>query len=389
MEPKMIRYVLIAICLFAFAAKGISFSAASGRKDVVRVAVLKETGGFDLSVRGKYTVIDPQTNGVIDRGKRLKRSTVTAGQGGIRIGGRAYGIRRLRIIAKKDVAIYRGGRKRRYREKIDVILAKNGTLLVVNTLDLESYVKGVLYHEVPHRWPMNAIKAQAVATRSYALYKTGESKEQEYDVTSGIYSQVYGGRSAERYRTNIAANRTRGQILSYRGKVLPAYFHSNCGGRTEDVAELWKNDLPPLKGVKCGFCKGMPSYRWKKNFRSKDIQEKLNANGYTLGLIKEIAVASRTKSGRIKNLKIKTRDGKTKTISGIKFRDVIGPNVIRSNQYDIEMKGYYFDVKGRGWGHGVGMCQWGVYGMAKKRYEYRSILAHYYPGAKIIKISEL
>ena len=133
----------------------------------------------------------------------------------------------------------------------------------------------------------------------------------------------------------------------------------------------------------------MPNYRWKKNFRSKDIQQKLNANGFKLGLIKEIDVLERTKSGRIKNLEIKTRDGKSTTISGIKFRDIIGPNVLKSNYYDIEMKGYYFDVNGRGWGHGVGMCQWGVYRMAKKRYEYTRILGYYYPGAKITKILEL
>ena len=356
---------------------------------MVRVAVLQNEKGFDFSVRGKYKIIDPVTNGDVDGGKRLKRCAVTVKQGGIRIGRKEYGVRRLRIITKRDAAIYHKGRKRRYRDQIDIILTEKDKILIVNTLDLESYVKGVLYHEVPHRWPMNAIKAQAVATRTYALYQISEKKGQEYDVTSGIYSQVYGGRSAERHRTNIAANRTRGQILSYQGKVLPAYFHSNCGGHTEDVAELWKNDLPPLKGVQCGFCKGMPNYRWKKNFRSKDVQEKLNANGFKLGLIKEIAVFDRTKSGRIKNLRIKTRDGKETTISGIKFRDIVGPNVLKSNYYNIEMKGYYFDVNGRGWGHGVGMCQWGVYQMAKKRYEYKRILEYYYPGAKIIKISEL
>ena len=111
--------------------------------------------------------------------------------------------------------------------------------------------------------------------------------------------------------------------------------------------------------------------------------------GYNLGLIKKISVISRTASDRIKNLEITDRNGKAVTISGIKFRDIIGPNVIKSNNYAIEMKGYYFDLIGRGWGHGVGMCQWGAYRMAKKRYKYTSILEHYYPGAKIAQISEL
>ena len=280
MESKIIRYFLIATCLFAFAANSISFSAAARRKDMVRIAVLKDANEFTFSVRGKYRVVDPLTNTEVDRGKRLRSCVVTVKQGGILIGEREYGVRRLRIIAKKDATIHWNGKKRRYRNQIDIILTAKGKFLVVNTLELESYVKGVLYHEVPHRWPMNVIKAQAVATRTYALYQINENKGQEYDMTSDIYSQVYGGRSAERYRTNIAVNRTRGQILSYRGKVLPAYFHSNCGGHTEDAVELWKTDLPPLRGVKCGFCKGMPNYRWKKNFRSKDIQVRCPKCGY-------------------------------------------------------------------------------------------------------------
>ena len=389
MEPKLIRYFFIALCLFAFAANHVSSSVALGRKDLVRVAVLTDTKEFDLSVRGGYRILDPLTNGAIDRGKRLKRCRIAVEQNEILIAEKEKGVRRLRVVTDKDIAIYWDGKKKSYRDQLDIVLTQKGDLLVINTLDLESYVKGVLYHEVPHRWPMNAIMAQAVATRTYALYRIGERGDQPYDVTSGIYSQVYGGRSAERYRTNIAADRTRGQILSYNGEILPAYFHSNCGGRTEDVAELWKNDLPPLKGVECGFCAGMPSYRWKKNFRSKDIQEKLNAKGFKLGLIKEIAIVDRTKSGRIKNLKITTRAGASVMVPGIKFREIIGPNVLRSNLYEIEMKGYYFDVIGRGWGHGVGMCQWGAYRMAKKRHNYAGILKHYYPGAKIIKVTEL
>ena len=385
----MTRQFFISTCVLICTINNACFSHAGAPATLVRVAVLKDVKTFDLSIRGKYRIVDPQTGGGIDHGKRLANSTVSVTQDGIVIGDHEYGIRRLRIIVQKDAAIYWNGKKHQYREQIDILLTKNDKLLVVNSLDIESYVRGVLYHEVPHRWPINAIKVQAVATRTYALYQTISKKKQEYDVTSDIYSQVYGGRSAERHRTNIAANSTRGEILTYKGKILPAYFHSNCGGRTEDVAELWKQDLPPLKGVVCGFCTGAPNYQWKKNFQSKDIQEKLNAQGYQLGLIKDIAVLNRNGSGRIKDLKITTRDGKSTIISGIKFREIIGPNVLKSNRYTIDMKGYFFDVNGRGWGHGVGMCQWGAYHMAKKRYKYTSILAYYYPGADMTKISKL
>jgi stage II sporulation protein D len=363
--------------------------AAFSRQENVRVAVLVGAEEFELSVRGRYKITDTKSGNELGNGKQMKKEKVTLSEPGIAIGRKVFPVDRLRISGQKDVSVYVKGNKKRYRGQIDIIRVKDNRLLVINTIDLESYVKGVLYHEVPHRWPINAIKAQAIATRSYALYQTKERAGQPYDMTSDIYSQVYGGRSGERHRTNIAASRTRGQVLTYQGKVLPAYFHSTCGGRTENAAELWKHDLKPLSGVKCGFCTTSPHYKWKKNFQSKDIQGILNKNGYKLGLIKDISIKDRTPSGRIKTLKITTRDGAIETISGIKFRELVGPNLLKSNNYEVEMKGYYFDVIGRGWGHGVGMCQWGAYFMSKQRYTYTSILEHYYHGAKITKISEL
>ena len=98
--------------------------------------------------------------------------------------------------------------------------------------------------------------------------------------------------------------------------------------------------------------------RWKKNFRLRDIQTKLNDNGYSVGLIEKIEIAQRNASDRIRTLKITTREGKSMTISGKNFRNIVGPNVIRSNSYEIVMRGYYVDFYGRGWGHGVGFCQW-------------------------------
>jgi stage II sporulation protein D len=126
-----------------------------------------------------------------------------------------------------------------------------------------------------------------------------------------------------------------------------------------------------------------PHYRWQKNFRLKDIQDKLNGQGYKIGLIQEIAVLERNKSGRVKKLKITSRDGKIDLIDGKTFRDILGPNVLKSNLYEVNMKGWFVDFVGRGWGHGVGMCQWGAYNMARARYSYKQILLYYYPGAEL------
>jgi len=247
-----------------------------------------------------------------------------------------------------------------------------------------------LYHEVSDKWPLDAICAQAVAARTYALYAMEQFAARDYDVTNDIYSQVYGGRGAERYRTNLAVKRTKGEVLTYQGKIFPAFFHANSGGVTEDAKELWGIDLPPLRGgVESPFSVNSPHYRWTRNFRLKDIQDKLIASGYNVGLIQEIRVVERNKSGRVRRLEVVDRDGKVLPLEGKQFREILGPNVLRSNKYNIEMKGWYVDFVGHGWGHGVGLCQWGAYNMARMRYSYKQILSFYYPGSDLTKFQDI
>lgn len=356
----------------------------------VRVAILKDVPSITIRVRRDYQILDPQTERVLDEGERLPRTAVLPTDRGIKVGGREFALPRIVFVAKKDVIVYQGTKEREFRGRLEVVRQKTGALLVINHIDLEDYTRGVLYHETSHRWPLEALKAQAVATRTYALYQIQQNAKQDYDVTSGIYSQVYGGRSSERYRTNMAVRKTSGRIMVYQGKVLPAYFSANCGGMTEDVTQLWNyTSMPPLRGVQCGFCKAAPHAHWKKNYRLKDIQDQLNRNGYDLDLIKSLEVAKRNRSGRVQDLMILTRDGKKTLISGKKFRDIIGPNVVKSTKFDVVMKGYYFDLIGQGWGHGVGMCQWGACEMARRRYDYPDILQFYYPGSQLVDCRDL
>ena len=193
-------------------------------------------------------------------------------------------------------------------EKSRFIRTPDNHITVVNDINVEDYIKGVLYHEVSHHWPMEALKAQAVAARTYALYSINPAGK-PYDVTNDIYSQVYGGRDSERYRTDLAVDYTRGQVLTYNDKIIPAYFHATCGGMTEDAQELWNlPDIPPLRGVPCGFCANSPHFHWKKNFRLKDIQDALNLHGYKVGTIKDISIVDRDRSERIEHLKITQKE---------------------------------------------------------------------------------
>jgi len=358
------------------------------QEPTVRVAILRDVKSFGLSLNGSYQIVNPQTQEVYKRSRSISNAEVSLFAQGIRVDNEDYFVSHLRIETSQGVSIRVDGKIKKYRGSIDIFKEKNGSLLVINRLELKRYIKGVLYHEISDRWPMEAMKAQAVAVRTYTLYQLNKNKLQLYDVRNDIYSQMYGGKDAERYRTSIAVNRTRGEILTYRGKIFPAYYHANSGGYTENVSELWEHNLPPLKGVKSDYSIGMPAYAWKRNFRSSDIQEKLNSAGYKIGAIKDIVVLERNESGRIRWLELIDRTGKKIKISGKIFREIVGPNDIRSNNYDVVMKGYYFDLIGKGWGHGVGLCQWGANNMAHQRFSYKDILAFYYPETVMVDYRE-
>lgn len=360
----------------------------SAKQRIVRIAIIKDIANVEVSVRGPYEICDPKRSICHQSSRVLNKVKVVPTAQGIKIGEKEYAQAQLRIKADKDITITTPQKEKRYRGTIDFVKNQGGRLSVINRVELEDYVRGILYHEVSHRWTMESLKVQAVAARTYAVYQMQNNKRQPYDVTSDIYSQVYGGRSAERYRTNLAVRRTLGEVMVYNNKILPAYYHAACAGHTEDVSELWKQDLAPLKGVKCDFCRNSPHKFWKRNFRSKDVQEKLNKHGFNIGLIEDISVAERNRSGRIKNLLLTDRDGKTVTVPGKDFRTIIGPNILKSNNYEIVMRGYFFDILGKGWGHGVGMCQWGVQGMAIRQYPYNEILKFYYPGIAIVDVND-
>lgn len=381
MASTVIRFLFIGLFM---AGAPPAWAADKTDEKFVRVAILNDVEELTVSIRGQYEIVDPKSNAVVLKGRGLENFKISMGKTGIQLNEQLYPLQRLYFKPGKYVTLHIKDQARRYRGVLEIVQKPDNKFLVINAIELEQYLKGVLYHEVSHRWPMEAMKAQAVAARTYVLYQMKKNAKDDYDVTGDIYSQVYGGKSAERFRTNIAANRTRGEILVYANKLLPAYFHASCGGHTENARNIWGHNLPPLAGVVCSFCQSEPNFRWKRNFRSKDIQDKLNARGYTIGPISEIRILDRNESGRINNLMIISRNGSRVRIPGIKFRELIGPNTVRSNNYEVAMKGYYFDLIGKGWGHGVGMCQWGAHRMAKERYDYDEILAFYYPGAEIV-----
>ncbi|MFC1594513.1 SpoIID/LytB domain-containing protein [Candidatus Omnitrophota bacterium] len=376
---------LIIVTTLAFAIISLHAPYVTAAEDrFIRVAILKDVSECSLVIKGEFTIYALYTGDELQRARRLPKTIVTPLSNGIKFGSEVFPLVGIKIIPEKDASIYVN--KRRYRGEIDIIRQKSIKLLVINRLNVENYIKGVLYHEVDHKWPLEAIKAQAVATRTYAYYQMDFMKRQDYDVTSDIYSQVYGGKTSEKLRPTIAVRRTRHEVLTYNGKIFPAFFHATCAGHTEDASSLWDIDLPTLKGVRCDFCKKSPHCNWKRNLQLKDIQDKLLKHGLDIWLIKDIKIVRRNPSGRIIDLRITDRKGKSITMSGKDFRQIVGPNIIRSNDYEVIMKGYYVDFLGHGWGHGVGLCQWGANFMSRKGMSYRQILRFYYPQAEIVNV---
>ena len=138
-----------------------------------------------------------------------------------------------------------------YRGWVEIRKKKNGLLLVVNELDIEEYLKGVVAAEIPPDWEFEALKAQAVASRTYALYQKQSAGNRPYHILATVDSQLYSGNRGEHPQTVRAVQETRGVVITYQGEIIPAFYHSSCGGHTENAAELWGIDEPFLKGVDC------------------------------------------------------------------------------------------------------------------------------------------
>lgn len=344
----------------------------------VRVAVFQKERTLRVKVDGPYEITDGAGR-ILLSGTRLK-TTVTTHKNRILLAGNSFDTPKI-IIKGSDSGIITVN-DRMFRGEIQFIRDKDVNLAVINRIALEPYVKGILYHEASHYWPMEALKAQAIVSRTYALYQMEEKKARDYDVTSDIYSQVYGGKTSERYRTNRAVEETKGKILIYQGKVFPAYFSATCAGHTEASSALWKIDILPLKGVVCGFCKDSPHFNWHYVLTLDEIQERLAQGGIETGRIKDLAISGRNDSGRVKDLKIITAD-KEMTVAVKDFRNIIGVNIIRSTRFTVSVIGQDAVFEGAGWGHGVGLCQWGAYFMAKQGRTHDEILTYYYPGSQI------
>lgn len=347
---------------------------------MIRVAIVEHAKRISLYIPGDYVGVAPHTDRVIlPAGKKLN-TLITPTYFGIKLDDKEYKIFgiKFRPLSKKIFFI----NDIPYKGEVVILRDRNKKLLAINYLKLSDYLKGVLYNEVSHWWPMEALKAQAIAARTFAIYNCIQNQDKEYDVTSTVASQVYRGSNSERFRTNLAINSTVNKVLIYKGEIIPSFYHACSGGYTEDSQNVWGIDLPVLNGVVDNFSKNSPYFNWNIEISSFDITKKFQDSGYNIGKILNISIINRSSSGRIKNMYIIGAE-RDILITGEKFRKIMGYSVIKSTNFKIKEKGGNYIFKGHGWGHGVGMSQWGAYYMARQGYNYEQILKYYYPGVEI------
>lgn len=269
-----------------------------------------------------------------------------------------------------------------YRGHLEVYPAEKG-LLVVDEMLLEDYLVGLINCEISSQWPIEAVKAQAVVARTFALYQKQARKNLLYHLESTVYDQVYGGCDIEDSRAARAVSETRGEVVSYNGKIIQAFFHSSCGGHTEASENVWSVKLPYLQGVECTYCMKSPSVLWEQSLSPKKVEILLRTAGYKVSGLEGIRIVSRYQSGRITKLEFTSSTG-TIAIPAVTFRKIIGFGVIRSTDFEVKFVDNDFVFVGTGYGHGVGLCQWGAKQRAEDGFNYREILSYYYPGTRVV-----
>ncbi len=291
-------------------------------------------------------------------------------------------------------------------------------LTVINYLDMEDYLKGVIPGEMPHEWPMEALKAQAVCARNYALTNFHKFQSYGFNLDDTTQSQVYLGVKAEKESTNQAVDATKNIYLTYDGEIANTFFYSSSGGHTESSKYVWGGDLPYLVGVEDPYD---TSREWTVPYTPDEIKEKLAGINTDIGDILDLEAIERSPSGRIIDLNIVGTNGNyhakleksrslfnlrsnlftiTKkgdnvkpvtviTAKGLEEREITQP-ILTATETILPTMGtpneYIF--QGTGYGHGVGMSQYGAKGMAEQGFDFEQILKHYFTGTLLEEITE-
>ena len=407
---KIVDLVIAAFCLFSFGGT----AAASGMGQTVRIGIREGRGSVALtsdsglgvwkngSLWKKFPARTPLQIA-------LKGNAVTVG------GAAAAGAVEVRPLSSAGSVKITDGYA--YRGAIRVMKSpQRWGLTVVNVVPVEEYLYGVVGKEMSPSWHREALKAQAVAARTYAISHKNYFASRGFDMTDDTSSQIYAGINGESPSVIAAVDATRGEILTYGGKPIDAFFCSTAGGWTENSENVWGSRIPYLRGVSDDSSR-MPSYRWSVTTTPEKLAANLTAAGKGVGKVRSItlsplgkrpmAVSDRGVSGRVLSMTVNGSAGSVR-VTGNAFQSIYG---LKSTLFDFSQGGAVPDpdsgrkgrsatmtvkagvpitIYGYGWGHGLGMSQYGAYQMAQEHGSadtyYRTILTHYYTGTRLEKL---
>lgn len=368
------------------------------------IRVLLYNTSSELTILVNYEVFifdDKQAIAKVNSGNKLK-FRIDSEKLKLTIGEKEFAGNKFFLSAPDENEIIKINDKK-YRGRI-IVFISDSEIKIVNQIGLEDYVKGVMTKEMPignGTENYNALKAFSICIRTYAYNKINENKV-FFDIYPDTRDQVYGGVDGETEYTNSIVDETKDQILIYDNEPATIFYHSTCGGYTEDVKNVFnKNNVPYLCGVKDGdepYCKISPRYEWIEKYSESVFIERL----YKAKLIEstnykllDFKVESRFNSGRINEIDIILNDSaeiqKTIFLMGNQIRSIVrnsdGKSILKSTCFDINVDDEKnIVINGKGNGHGVGLCQWGAIGQSKKGIDYKSILNHYFPGTMVKNI---
>ncbi|ACX75984.1 SpoIID/LytB domain protein [Fibrobacter succinogenes subsp. succinogenes S85] len=282
-----------------------------------------------------------------------------------------------------------------------IVTANGNKLNAINVIDIEDYLRGVVPYEIGKldESKFEALKAQAVAARTYAYKHFGSRVAQGFDVYADTRDQVYKGLHSATALTDKAVRETEGVVMTYNGEFITAYYHSTCGGETEGVVTWGRPDHPYLKNKPdlrpdgTPWCRESNYTEWTREFTEDELRDlfqinakEAKANVPSFSSIKSMHIQDTLKSGRIHTLVIETNNGSfTAKADKIRWLFKRGGTILPSSFFRIHKNGNEWILKGKGFGHGVGLCQMGARARAQAGQSYIQILTHYYPGITLEK----
>jgi stage II sporulation protein D len=333
-------------------------------------------------------VLRDDSGRVVGRLDPLQGSLAASSQGQVLFGNTKASALWIEPSANGLVWIGDGTNGRWFRGKARLVPSPKG-LIAVNHVDMESYLYSVVASEMPPSWPLESLKAQAVAARSYVLKQRDRTANTVYDVGDDTRWQVYKGVEAETNTTQAAVKATSGQVMTYQGSIIEAVFHSSSGGHTENSEDVWSQKVPYLRAVN-DYDQSAPVYSWTESFPIETLNQKLG-----VGKVLRLSVVESSPQGRVRRIKVEG-ESTQRVMTGEQLRTALN---LRSSLFKItpqkpatteaggkSLAPQTYQIEGRGFGHGLGLSQYGAQALATKGWTYGQILTHYYKGATLSRI---